>query len=154
MKNTLEKLIDLRNFINNKPSFPSTKWHKETTCDYQTITILKKNRIVKNMGAESKPHWVWSEIIPNVKMAQRVETEKKRHFGKYKSSYVKKKDRVVVKQQSNDFADVLYGLRIDLSDNISFTVNRNNAMIARKDNGAQVEFDNINVFKSVLSLLK
>jgi hypothetical protein len=148
MNTTLNRLIELKKFIDNNPKFKSTDWHNVTICDYQTISMLKKHNIVKNMGVSSRPYWKWDSFIPNIKMAERVELEKQKYFYPNK---VKAEVKVEVKQE---FSDVLFGLEINLNDNISFIVQRSNAKVFRKDNGTVVDFDNINVFKSVLSLLK
>lgn len=148
MSNTLEKLIDLRNFIIKNPKHASTKWHFKTSCDKKAVSILKKHKLVDNKGTNRAPFWQWVSGIPNYKTAQRVDELRNKKY------VAKSKDKVEIKSKKVEFAEILYGMKIDLNDNISFQVQRESARIYRKDNGASVDFDSVNVFNKVLSLLK
>jgi hypothetical protein len=154
MSNTLEKLIDLRNFICNNPGYSSTKWHKKTSCDYPAILVLKKHGIVVNKGTRRAPLWEWTGAIPNYKTAQRVDELKKVSYQRNKLTKKEVKETKEITYKKMEFADILYGLKIDLNDNISFKVQRDSGRIYRRDNGVFIDFDNINVFNKVLSLLK
>mgnify|MGYP000220873333 CR=1 FL=1 len=154
MSKTLEKLIDLRNFIVKNPKSPSTKWHKKTSCDVSAILTLKKHNIVVNKGSARKPMWEWAGVIPNYKTAERIDELRKVNYANRVEQYGKKKEAVKIKTNKLEFADILYGMKIDLNDNITFQVQRDSARIYRKDNGVAVDFNNINVFNKVLSLLK
>lgn len=148
MSNTLEKLIDLRNFIIKNPKKASGIWHFKTSCDQKAVKILKKHKLVDNKGTNRSPFWQWVSGIPNYKTAQRVDELRN-------AKYVPKaKEKVEIKSNKLEFAEILYGMKIDLNDNISFQVQRNTARIYRKDNGATVDFDSVSVFNKVLSLLK
>jgi hypothetical protein len=151
MSNTLEKLIDLRNFIVKNPTKASAKWHKFTSCDKPAILLLKKHNIVVNRASNRKPKWEWTGVIPNYKTAQRVDELRKVHYADKKERWGNTPE---IKTAKLEFADVLYGMKIDLNDNITFQVQRDSARIYRKDNGVAADFDNINVFNKVLSLLK
>lgn len=154
MSKTLEKLIDLRNFIVKNPKSASTKWHNLTSCDKPAILMLKKHKIVVNIGSARKPLWEWAGAIPNYKTAQRVDELRKVVYDRKIELYGKKKEAVEIKTNKLEFADILYGMKIDINDNIAFQVRRESARIYRKDNGAAVDFDNVNVFSKVLSLLR
>lgn len=148
MSNTLERLIDLRNFIINNPKSASGTWHVKTSCDKQAGEILKKHKIVANKGSNRRPFWEWLAGTPNYKTAERVDQLRKVKYAP------KEKTDVEIKSNKMEFAEVLYGMKIDLNDNISFQIQRNAARIYRRDNGVAADFDNVNVFNKVLSLLK
>lgn len=141
MNKTLNRLIELKKFIDNNPNAKSTKWHKDTVADYGSIVVLKKNAIVKNFGSNNKPVWKWNSIIPNLMMAEKVEAEKKKLFAPTKA-------------KTRDFSDLLFGIEINLRDDIFFTVQRDSARIVRKDKGIVFELKDPSMFETILSLLK
>lgn len=142
---TLKNLIELKNYLDNNPKAPSSKWHKITGIRYTDIVILKENNMVKNKGNKVKPFWVWNAPMPNHSMANEL---KKRVL-----SYTRKINNKTPKEQkTTSFFSALEGIDIRISDYVSARVTSNGAVIKRGDFSINVEDPEL--FSNIIKLVK
>lgn len=134
--NTLEKLNELRNFIQKNPTTASILWHKKLSIRFVEAKKLKENGIVKNIGSNSKPNWTWAGPLPNLEMSKRLN-------GEIKRAYVSK---------PTNFWDVLSGVSFKISDGVTAKVNKDRAVIYKGDFSMTIKEPE--VFRDIMKLIQ
>ena len=144
---TLNKLIELKNFIDNNPNFSSTKWYKELGITYSQCIILKKNKMIINQASRMKPHWIWVAPMPNAKMANELNNRVTKYIRAFNQ-----KARAPKTENAKSFFSVLEGIDIRISDYVSARVTSNGAVIKRGDFSLKVQDPEL--FSNIIKLVK
>lgn len=154
---TLLRLIELKNFVENNPTFSSVKWHKKLTITSSEISVLKQNKMVINQGSDRKPQWVWNAPIPNSVMAAELDKRRKQYIKRYIINQNRKK-KVAPKQVSvkpslkRSFLSVLENVDIRINDHITARVDVKKAVISR--GSFSMEVSDPEMFSNILKLVK
>jgi len=147
---TLSNLLELKDFVEQNPRYPSTMWHRKIKITALGVQIIKKNKLVVNNGTDNQPYWEWTAPIPNRLMAKAFDERCKRRTD---TMVEKTRARRALKKPSEtkSFLSVLEGLDIRINDHITARVNKKGAVIKRE--GFSMVVNDPQVFSNIIKLI-
>jgi hypothetical protein len=90
-KKYLESLRDLKARLDKKESITMTNFIVNNHLNNQVSVVLIKKGIVKNLGGNRNPNYIWNTIDPNIRMVRAILNEMNNYERDKRSTILKKK---------------------------------------------------------------